>query len=115
MIEELYESCFAGPVDSAAVPASLIRDFCLKQPLHIVFRKNKGWIFDYENSVLYTLTQLAALFLYAIMQGRTYAETVAAISRYYGPPICRVDSDLQGLLTKLYQLKLITLGKEARE
>jgi hypothetical protein len=109
MIPSLYNWCFEKSSGSFIkdIPQSLFQHVALKKEIQIVFKDNKAWIFDYENSVLYTLTQIAALFVYALIQGHKYKEIVNAISEYYNVPVFRVDSNCQEFLSEMYKLKLI--------
>lgn len=109
MVSQMYEKCFSEKSESVMVPNSLIQNFELKNELHVVYKENKAWVFDYENSVLYTLTQIGALFIYAFTKGHSYKEIVAAISKTYGISMYIVDSDLQSLLSMMLKNKLINL------
>lgn len=110
MISQMYEKCFSEKKENVIVPNSLIQNFELKKELHVVYKENKAWIFDYDNSVLYTMTQIGALFIYAFTKGHSYKEIVAAISKTYGISTYIVDSDLQSFLSEMLRNKLIKLA-----
>lgn len=110
MIDNLYAQIFNSDVKGKQFPNSLIQNYTLKERLQIVFKGNKAWVFDYENSVLYTLTQMGALFTYALQKGHSYAEIVTAISQFYGLSVYRVDSDFQEFLSDMFKIKFIQLA-----
>ncbi|SHI20636.1 hypothetical protein [Sporanaerobacter acetigenes] len=111
MLEKLYNNCLEYKLDNIEVPNSLITNFKLKEDLQVVFKDNKGWVFDYHNSVLYNLNQVASLFVYMTQKGHLYKECVALISNYYKIPVPRVDSDLQSLINNMLKYELLILGK----
>ena len=109
IIEKLFHECWSTETPKAELPNSTIRTFKLREALQIVYKENKGWIFHYKESVLYTLTQVAALFIYAVQEGFSYEEIVSKISNHYKIPVYSVDADFQEFLADLYKLKLIRL------
>lgn len=110
MIQQMYKECFSKNYMSEGLPNSLIQNFALKNELQIVYKENKAWLFDYENSVLYTLTQIGALFIYAYTNGHSYQEIITAISKHFNVPVNKVDSDMQSFLSWMLIKDLIKLN-----
>lgn len=110
MLDKIYDSYQTMPIGDHQIFNSLITDFELKEDMQIVFKDNKAWIFDYHNSLLYNLNQIAALLVFMKQKGHTYKEIVTFISSYYEIPIHRVDSDIQSLLNDMFKNHLLNIG-----
>ncbi len=110
MIKELYDQCFSLDYSDIKVPMGLTTPPKLKDDMQVVFKGNKGWLFDYHNSVLYTLSQLGALFVYALMQDKSYEDIVKSISNYYDINSYIVDSDIQSFLVSMHKKDLLKIG-----
>ncbi len=109
MIEEFYKKVFTKNIPKISTPVALISKFKLKEDMHVVYKSNKAWIFDYHNSVLYTLNQIGALLIYAHSKGHEYSYIIKAISNYYDKRCEVINSDIQSFLTDMLKKDLLKL------